>query len=156
VFLCVWSLGHGTFLGRVFLRVDGISCAFVPLCLCTLGPLFLWAFVPLVWDEFSLVVRIFLAFLGFSYIFFPCTFACYMWRTGLACVGVRLGRIRFDGTYFFLAHFSLRICPCVFSIAYFPCVFSWGFPLGGSTHPWGGRLPVGEYEAHLLGVEDSP
>jgi hypothetical protein len=31
-------------------------------------------------------------------------------------------------------------------------------PLGGLTHPWGGRLPVGEYDgyAHPLGVEDSP
>jgi hypothetical protein len=61
-----------------------VLCAFVPLCLCNLGRLVLWAFVPLAWDEFSLVARIFLAFLGFSYIF--SMYVCLLHVTDGTCV----------------------------------------------------------------------
>ena len=167
--LCVWFPDRNTFIRCVSLRLVSRSrhlsweydVIFVLLCLCTLGPLVLWAFVPFVWDGFSLMTRIFLTFLsflpflpfpsamrgaprrhggrlraprgthlhyeplgflagalssgwlsGFQLHLFSCKFACLMRRTELAYVGVRLGRMRLDGTYF-----SLRFFPCVIFIA---------------------------------------
>ena len=135
MFLCIWSLGHGTFFGACFIESWWEFLGFVPLCLCAFVTLGVWSFepfVPLAWDGFSLLTRIWWrfsgnllggAFLGFSYIF--SMYLCLLHVTDGTCVPwSSFGANSLWWHVLFtcvlvLAYFPLRSFHCIISLRIF-------------------------------------